>query len=61
MPIRLHGHMVLPQRVELCVRAYKARPQDRRGQGVYNAPNILLERFHHARLLLCICRQNLNH
>lgn len=28
-------HMVLPQRVELCVRAYKARPQDRRGQGVY--------------------------
>jgi len=53
--------MVLPQRVELCVRAYKARPQDRRGQGACNAPNILLERFHLARLLLCICRQNLNH
>ena len=25
--------LVLPQRVELCVRAYKARPQNRRGQG----------------------------
>jgi hypothetical protein len=25
--------VVLPHRVELCVRAYKARPQNRRGQG----------------------------
>ena len=30
-----HPNMVHPQRVELCVPAYKAGPQDRRGQGAY--------------------------
>ena len=39
--------MVLPHRVELCVRAYKARPQYRRGQG---ADMVRLEGFEPSRL-----------